>query len=144
MSPVQTIEPGDQISPIEKRVTQKMIDTWADVSGDSNPLHVDPEYAKTTHFGGTIAHGHIALGWLSEMMVRWRGIGWLEGGELRGVKFVAPVRPGHTLRVSGSAEKVIEEDGVAKMLCAVIIVDLADERPCVVGSALVPLQERES
>lgn len=134
------LQPGDRIDPIEKRVTQEVINAWAQVSGDFNPLHVDPEYAKTTRFGGTIAHGHIALGWLTEMMVRWRGVEWLKAGELRGVRFIAPIRPGYTVRASGSVEELIEEDGVAKALCKLTIVNVADEQPCVGGSGLVTLQ----
>jgi 3-hydroxybutyryl-CoA dehydratase len=38
-------------------VTQGMIDAYADLTGDYNPVHVDPVYAATTRFGGCIAHG---------------------------------------------------------------------------------------
>lgn len=38
-------------------VTQDMIDEYADITGDYNPVHVDPEYAAKTRFGGCIAHG---------------------------------------------------------------------------------------
>ena len=140
MSAARGIRPGDQIDPIEKRVTQEVIDAWADVSGDYNPLHVDPAYAKTTRFGGTIAHGHIALGWLTEMMVRWQGAGWLNGGELRGIRFVAPIRPGYTVRARGVVRELIDEDGVPKALCDVTIVNAADGQPCAVGTGLVVLE----
>ncbi len=134
--------PGDVIPPIEKTVTQGTIDAWADVSGDHNPLHVDPVYAATTRFGGTIAHGHIALGWLTELMVRWRGTSWLEGGELRDIRFVAPVRPGYTVRASGAVREIVEEQGTRKALCQVTIANAADDVACVVGQALVPLAPR--
>lgn len=38
-------------------VTQEMIHEYADLTGDYNPVHVDPEYARQTRFGGCIAHG---------------------------------------------------------------------------------------
>ena len=43
-------------------VTQEMIDAFADATGDHQWIHVDPERAKDTPFGGTIAHGLFTLG----------------------------------------------------------------------------------
>ena len=42
-------------------VTQKDVDTFADVTGDHQWIHVDVERAKETPFGGTIAHGYLTL-----------------------------------------------------------------------------------
>src|SRR5215207_769993 len=42
-------------------VTQDDIDTFADITGDHQWIHVDPERAKETPFGGTIAHGYYTL-----------------------------------------------------------------------------------
>ena len=42
-------------------VTQKDIDTFAEVTGDDQWIHVDPERARETPFGGTIAHGYYTL-----------------------------------------------------------------------------------
>src|ERR1700683_4107175 len=78
-----------------KAMTQGLIDGWADLSGDRNPLHVSAQYAATTRFGGTIAHGHISLAWIEELMIDVCGGEWLDGGHLTDVVFKAPVRPGH-------------------------------------------------
>ena len=37
--------------------TQEDIDRFADLTGDNNPIHVDPEFSARTHFGQTVAHG---------------------------------------------------------------------------------------
>ncbi|HEX2398140.1 MAG TPA: MaoC family dehydratase, partial [Solirubrobacteraceae bacterium] len=42
-------------------VTQESVNEFADVTGDHNWIHVDPERAKETPFGGTIAHGFYTL-----------------------------------------------------------------------------------
>ena len=42
-------------------VTQEMIDRFAQATGDHQFIHVDPEAAKATPFGGTIAHGFLTL-----------------------------------------------------------------------------------
>ena len=101
---------GDSIPSLQKEITQEVINRWAEVSTDFNPLHVDPEFAKKTRFGGTIAHGHIALSFLCEMMHRWLGPGWISGGGLAGIKFIAPIRPGYTISMGGTITEKGEGD----------------------------------
>ncbi|MEM6782853.1 MAG: MaoC family dehydratase [Bacteroidota bacterium] len=43
---------------------------YADLTGDDNPIHVDPEYAATTDFGQPIAHGALLLGYISKVLGR--------------------------------------------------------------------------
>jgi acyl dehydratase len=54
---------GEKIGPSEARVvTQDLIDAFAEVSGDHQWIHVDPERAKTeSPYGTTIAHGNLTL-----------------------------------------------------------------------------------
>jgi 3-hydroxybutyryl-CoA dehydratase len=73
-----------------------MIDRYAKASGDHNPIHIDPEFAKTTPMGGTIAHGMLVLSLISEMMTAAFGRLWLTGAKLD-VRFRAPARPGETI-----------------------------------------------
>ncbi|MBV9883629.1 MAG: MaoC family dehydratase, partial [Sphingomonadaceae bacterium] len=48
-------------------IDQQAIDTFADVTGDHQFIHVDPEAAAKTPFGGTVAHGFLTLSLLSQM-----------------------------------------------------------------------------
>jgi len=57
-----------EVRPVVRVVTQQRIDAYADASGDHNPIHVDPEFARATPFGGTIAHGMLVLALIGEMM----------------------------------------------------------------------------
>lgn len=41
----------------EFSISQQQVDAFAELSGDKNPLHIDPEYAATTNFKSPIAHG---------------------------------------------------------------------------------------
>lgn len=52
----EEIELGETAS-FSKIITNEDVHKFASVIDDSNPLHLDPEYAKTTMFGGQIAYG---------------------------------------------------------------------------------------
>jgi 3-hydroxybutyryl-CoA dehydratase len=105
---------GDKLSPVTKQIAQEQLQRYADASGDHNPLHLDPDFAAKTQFGGTIAHGMLVLAFVSEMMTASFGRDWLESGRLK-IRFRAPARPGDTLRSSGRVTKV---DG-AKVVCEI-------------------------
>jgi len=55
---------------MRRRFTQDDIDRYADLSGDRNPLHVAPEFAATTRFGGTIAHGLFVAAYAAQELAR--------------------------------------------------------------------------
>ncbi len=46
-----------QKATFSKQVTERDVETFAEISGDHNPLHLDAEYAAKTRFGQRIAHG---------------------------------------------------------------------------------------
>ena len=90
-------------------MTQAHIDAYAEVSGDFNPLHVDPDFARTTPFGSTIAHGTISAAFITRYLVQ--DLGWQ--GRLRRLeyKLIAAVRPGD--RLTCGAEPSNDAQGVA-------------------------------
>jgi 3-hydroxybutyryl-CoA dehydratase len=102
---------------VVREITQECIGAYADASGDHNPIHVDPQYAASTPFAGTIAHGMLVLALIGEMMQAAHGAGWQRTGRLK-VRFKAPTRPGDTVTASATLQK--EADGRAEyaVLCA--------------------------
>ncbi len=52
---------GDKASST-KSFTEDDVQTFARISGDTNPIHVDKEYAKTTRFGQPVVHGILTCG----------------------------------------------------------------------------------
>ncbi len=112
------LKEGDELSPVSKNITQEKVNQYAEASGDFNPLHIDPEFAKTTFYGGTIAHGLLSLAYISELMTKAFAKGWLAGGKMT-VSFLAPVRPGDTITARGVVKKKSEEDGKRVVVCEV-------------------------
>jgi 3-hydroxybutyryl-CoA dehydratase len=91
---------------IENTVSEKDVTDFARVSGDHNPLHLDEDYAKTTQFGGRIAHGALTASYISAVL----------GNDLPGpgavflelnLKFVRPVRIGDTVTSTASVLEMI-------------------------------------
>jgi len=93
-----------EIVPVVKRLDQAMLDAYAKASGDFNPIHIDPAFAATTQFGGTIAHGMLVLAFISEMMTAAFPERWPVAGRLD-VRFRAPARPGDTVTARATAAK---------------------------------------
>ena len=84
-------------------VTQAMIDTFAEATGDHQFIHVDPTKAAMTPFGGTIAHGFLTLSLmplLSQKTPQPRIEGVKMGVNYGGnkVRFLTPVRSGKRVR----------------------------------------------
>ncbi len=87
-----------QTAEYSRSVGQQEIILFAAVSGDINPLHLDPEYAATTRFGGCIAHGMITGSFVSAALaLELPGPGTIYLGQ--DLRFRLPVRPGDTITV---------------------------------------------
>lgn len=112
---MKEINKGDVFTLPAKCVTQEMINHYADAAEDNNPLHVNPEYAKTTRYGGTIAHGMLSMAFIQELMVRTFGKDWQESGFIE-VSFMAPVRPGETITTEAKVMKAVLVEGEAPKL----------------------------
>jgi len=83
-------------------VTQERIDKFADTTGDHQFIHVNPELARQTPFGTTIAHGFLSLSLLAPMgytaMPVIQGVKMGVNYGLNRVRFLAPVKSGKRVR----------------------------------------------
>ncbi|MBF0339394.1 MAG: SDR family oxidoreductase [Magnetococcales bacterium] len=97
------------------RVTLEDARRFAELSGDHNPLHVDPAYAAGTTFGRPILHGAYAAGLLSRMAgMHLPGRSCLLHG-LR-LSFIAPIHPPAELRVTGTPLQTGPEVGEVRVV----------------------------
>jgi len=95
-------------------VDQAMIDAFAEATGDRQFIHVNPDMAKLTPFGGTIAHGFLLLSLMPQLMEKSdvpRVEGILMGINYGGnkVRFLTPVRSGKRVRGQFRQLELIEK-----------------------------------
>ncbi|MEX0405928.1 MaoC family dehydratase [Aquibium sp. LZ166] len=93
---------GMRLPHVEIEITQAMIDRYAAISGDFNPVHVDPDRAAASPFGSTIAHGCIPMEPLFQALARAMGRPLLPFGTRVSLRYRAPARPGDRIRVEGA------------------------------------------
>jgi 3-hydroxybutyryl-CoA dehydratase len=85
-----------QNASIARTVSEAEILAFAGVSGDTNPVHVDEEFAASTMFKGRIAHGILLVSYISTVLgTKLPGPGAIYLSQ--SVKFKAPVRIGDTV-----------------------------------------------
>jgi 3-hydroxybutyryl-CoA dehydratase len=86
-----------QSASVSKIVTDADIQMLAEVTLDRNPVHLDESFARRTRFRGRIAHGVLAIGLISAVLgTQLPGPGTIYLSQQ--VKFLAPVRPGDTIK----------------------------------------------
>src|SRR5947209_15645098 len=91
---------------------QARIDAFAEATEDRQFIHVDPEAAAKTPFGGTIAHGFLTLSLLSRMaaeaMLVPEGVKMAVNYGLDRVRFLAPVGSGKRVRGRFTVDSIEE------------------------------------
>jgi acyl dehydratase len=115
-------------------IDQARIDVFAEATEDRQFIHVDPDAAAQTPFGGTIAHGFLSLSLLSRMAAD--AIQLPEGSKmvvnygLDRVRFLAPVRSGSRVRGRFTLDSVEEKaPGQILMRHSVTVEIHGEEKP---------------
>ena len=144
--PIGEAKPGNNSEPqatalpvVARTISQAQLDTYAAVSGDRNPLHLDAAFAATTMFGGIIAHGMLTLAFISEMMALEFGKAWLETGGLK-VRFKGAARPGGRVETRGRITKEEPAPSGMRLTCSVAAHEPEQGQELIAGSATVTLE----
>ena len=110
---------------------QARIDGFADATEDRQFIHVDPEAAAKTPFGGTIAHGFLTLSLLSRMaaeaMLIPDGVRMAVNYGFDRVRFLAPVRSGKRVRGRFTLDSIEEKAPGQWLLRHTVTVEIEDE-----------------
>jgi acyl dehydratase len=120
-------------------VTQEAIDAFADVTGDHQWIHVDPERAKQTPFGGTIAHGYYTLSltpMFNEQIFGLDGFAFALNYGLNKVRFPAPLPVGSRVRMHATLKALEHIPGGAQMTVEVTFEREGEEKPVCVAETL--------
>lgn len=122
-------------------IDQERINAFADVTLDHQFVHVDPERARATPFGGTIAHGFLTLSLLVHLCLPF--IPTLADRKLvvnygfDKVRFVSPVRVGKRIRAVGKLGEVAERKPGSVILRVDVAVEIeGEEKPALTAEWL--------
>jgi 3-hydroxybutyryl-CoA dehydratase len=120
-----------------KTVTDADVVLFAGITGDSNPLHMDSEFAKETLFKGRIAHGMLTASFISTVLgTKLPGPGCIYVSQ--NLKFRAPVRIGDTVRSRVTQTEIDKEKGRATFETNCTVGNVA----VITGEAILMVQRR--
>jgi acyl dehydratase len=120
-------------------VTQEAIDAFADVTGDHQWIHVDPERAKETPFGGTIAHGYYTLSLAPMFMAQifsLDGFAFAVNYGLNRVRFPAPLPVSSRVRMHARLAQLEDVEGGAQMTVEATFEREGGDKPVCVAQTL--------
>ncbi len=122
------------------QMTQERIDAFADATLDHQFIHVDPERAAQTPFGGTIAHGFLTLSMLvhlsesiAEDLPDLTGLLMGVNYGLNKVRFVAPVPSSARIRATATTVDVTVKGNAVDQTRAITVEIEGQEKPALVA-----------
>jgi acyl dehydratase len=127
-------------------VPQDKIDAFADVTGDHQWIHVDPERAAASPIGSTIAHGLLTLSLapaLMEELMAYDGFAHALNYGYDKVRFPAPVPVGSRVRLRATITEVAEVPGGAQVTTTQTIERDGGDKPVLVAQSVARFYERE-
>ena len=97
-----------QQATVSRTITETDLRNFSGVSGDTNPMHLNEEYAKATPFGGCIVHGMLTASLISAVIgTKLPGPGCIYMSQT--LKFLAPVRVGDTVYAIATVKALLPE-----------------------------------
>jgi acyl dehydratase len=134
---------GEEIGVSDWRlVTQEDIDRFAEVTGDDQWIHVDPERAKDSPFGGTIAHGYFTLSLaprFSYDTYNFEGFVFGVNYGCNRVRFPAPMPVGQKVRMRSKLVSVEDVPGGIQLATELTFEREGGDKPVCVAESLTRL-----
>ncbi|WP_332236662.1 MaoC family dehydratase [Sporolactobacillus sp. KGMB 08714] len=104
---------GDSAT-FSKTITVHDVETFAGLTGDFNPVHINAEYAKNSLFKERIAHGILTAGFISAVLgTKLPGEGAIYLGQT--LKFTAPVKYGDTVTAKATITEKRDDKKILKL-----------------------------
>jgi 3-hydroxybutyryl-CoA dehydratase len=93
---------------VSRTITETDLRNFSGVSGDTNPMHLNEEFAKQTVFGGCIVHGMLTASLISAVVgTKLPGPGCIYMSQT--LRFLAPVRVGDTVYAVATVKQLIAD-----------------------------------
>src|SRR5512132_2744504 len=121
-------------------VDQARIDLFAEATGDFQWIHVEPERARHSPFGSTIAHGYLTLSMilpLFEQLLQVEAVTRKLNYGLNSVRFPAPVPVGAKVRLNAQLAQVIEIAGGVQVLVTATVELQENPKPACVAELVL-------
>jgi acyl dehydratase len=122
-----------------QRVTQTQVDAFAELTGDRQWIHTDPDRARVTPFGGTIVHGYFTLALAPAMLQEVLPLDAFLAGINYGLdrlRFPAPLRVGEEVRMRVRLTDVQDIAGGASLTMTLTFERACSEKPVCVATAI--------
>ncbi|EKT4483063.1 MaoC family dehydratase [Pseudomonas putida] len=123
------------------KIDQQRINLFAEATGDFQFIHVDPEKAAKTPFGGTIAHGFLTLSLIpkliEDILVLPQGLKMVVNYGLDSVRFIQPVKVNSQVRLKVDLAEVVEKKPGQWLLKAIATLEIeGEEKPAYIAESL--------
>ena len=123
------------------KIDQQRINLFAEATGDFQFIHVDPEKAAKTPFGGTIAHGFLTLSLIpkliEDILVLPEGLKMVVNYGLDSVRFIQPVKVDSRVRLKVKLGEVTEKKPGQWLLKAIATLEIeGEEKPAYIAESL--------
>lgn len=96
-----------------RRIEQPLVDEFADLTDDRQRIHVDQDYAATTLFGGTVAHGYLVVSLIPSLfreILTVTGVGAAVNYGADRLRFPGPVPVGSNIRAAAELRSAEQSD----------------------------------
>lgn len=123
------------------KIDQQRINLFAEATGDFQFIHVDPEKAAKSPFGGTIAHGFLTLSLIpkliEDILVLPQGLKMVVNYGLDSVRFIQPVKVDSRVRLKVKLGEVTEKKPGQWLLKAIATLEIeGEEKPAYIAESL--------
>ena len=123
------------------KIDQQRINLFAEATGDFQFIHIDPEKAAKTPFGGTIAHGFLTLSLIpkliEDILVLPQGLKMVVNYGLDSVRFIQPVKVDSRVRLKVKLGEVTEKKPGQWLLKAIATLEIeGEEKPAYIAESL--------
>ena len=105
----EAIRVGDRLPALElPPVARTVLGLFASGSGDHNPIHIDPDFARRAGMPDVFAHGMLGMAWVGRLVTQWIPQSCLRS---YGVRFADITQLGDVITCSGEVVELLEFDG---------------------------------